>query len=204
MTTPETCHKVVVVGCASVGKSALVQRLTQNTFHQESISTCASDFYTYSMQLDSGNVRLQIWDTAGQERFRSISKQYFRNSVGAILVFDLTSLESFEALTDWLTDLQDNCVPNAYILLVANKSDLGNRRQVGWQEIKDFADRNKLESVETSALSGNGVKEAFARLAFEISNRVRRGTILMVSPTKPLPVASGTDERKSGKKSQCC
>jgi small GTP-binding protein len=189
---------------AAVGKSSIVQRLIQNTFNEDNTATCGADFYTYTLPLDNEQVKLQIWDTAGQERFRSISKQYFRNSVGAVLVFDLTNYESFEALTGWLNDLQTNCLPNAYVLLVGNKSDLVRDRQIGAQEIKEFADRHQLESIETSALNGNNVKDAFARLAFKVSTQVKNGTIAVATPTKSFPQPLPVDLQDGKPKSKCC
>jgi small GTP-binding protein len=197
MKSVEACYKIVIVGMAAVGKSSLVQRLIQNTFNEDNTPTCGADFYTYTLPLEGEQVKLQIWDTAGQERFRSISKQYFRNSVGAILVFDLANYQSFEVLAEWLNDLQTNCLPNAYVLLIGNKSDLIGDRQIGAHEIKEFADRHKLESTETSALSGKNVREAFARLAFEVATRVKNGTIGVQPPTVlPEPVAMKVDQKK--------
>jgi small GTP-binding protein len=80
------------------------------------------------MARERETVRLQIWDTDGQERFRAISKQYFQNAVGAVLVFDIANFASFEAITDWINDLQANCLPNADILLFGNKADLNMER----------------------------------------------------------------------------
>jgi small GTP-binding protein len=127
-------------------------------------------------------IRLQIWDTAGQERFRSISKSYFRNAVGAVLVYDITSMASFDDLADWLSELQGLAMPNAYIILVGNKADLEHAREVGSHFVKDFADKHRLAPVETSALSGAGVREAFARLGFEVYQRVRNNDINVAAP----------------------
>jgi small GTP-binding protein len=93
-------YKVVVVGASTVGKSSIVQRLIQGTFTEDGTTTCGAEFYTYSCPVNSENVKLQIWDTAGQERFRSISKSYYRNAVGAVLVYDIANLASFDQLGD--------------------------------------------------------------------------------------------------------
>jgi small GTP-binding protein len=197
-------YKVVVVGTTCVGKSSLVQRLVQGTFNEDNTATCGADFYTYSIPLDNETIRLQIWDTAGQERFRAISKQYFRNAVGAILVFDISNLHSFEALTGWLNDLQANCLPNAYVLLVGNKADLNASRQVGHQEIKEFADRHQLETVETSALNGKGVREAFTRLALEVSARTKAGQIAAGASKGIQELTPFEPPEEKPKKEGCC
>jgi small GTP-binding protein len=175
-------YKIVIVGASTVGKSSIVQRLVQGTFTEDNVTTCGADFYTYSCPIGNENVKLQIWDTAGQERFRSISKAYFRNAVGGILVYDITSMTSFDQLGEWLHDLQCLSAPNSYILVIGNKSDLEADRQVGAELMKDFAQRNHLEAIETSALSGNNIKEAFARLAVEISNGVSSRVISVARP----------------------
>jgi small GTP-binding protein len=195
--------KVVVVGASAVGKSSMVQRLVQGTFTEDGTTTCGADFYTYACPVDNNSIRLQIWDTAGQERFRSISKSYFRNAVGAILVYDITSMASFDQLTDWLNDLQSLCLPNAYILLVGNKSDLESQREVGAHRIKEFSERHKLEPIETSALNGRGVKEAFTRLAFEVYNRVKSSQITPSTPVKAFPQQGGLTQA-DGDASGCC
>ena len=199
---PGTSLKVVVVGASAVGKSSIVQRLVQGTFTEDGSTTCGADFYTYQCPVGDSSVKLQIWDTAGQERFRSISKSYFRNAVGAILVYDITSLSSFDELVDWLDDLQSLCLPNAYILIVGNKADLEKERQVGAQQVREFTERYKLESMETSALSGSNVKEAFTRLAMAVVSRVNNNEITPNSPTKQLPQLSQAEEAKE--KKQCC
>lgn len=196
--------KIVVVGASAVGKSSIVQRLVQGTFSEDGSTTCGADFYTYQCPVDSDYVKLQIWDTAGQERFRSISKSYFRNAVGAILVYDITNMSSFDQLTEWLNDLQSLCLPNAYILLVGNKADLESQRQVGAQQIKEFADRHKLETIETSALNGKNVKEAFTRLAFEVSARVKSNQITPNTPAKPFPQAGPFQAQGQDARKGCC
>jgi small GTP-binding protein len=179
--------KIVIVGPSGVGKSSLLQRLIQGTFITGSSATCGADSDTYLCPIDNDTVKLQIWDTAGQEQFRSISKSYFRNAVGAILVYDITSISSFDQLGIWLQDLQALATPNAYILLVGNKVDMEAERQVSGDTTKRFADQHGLESIETSALSGKNVNEAFARLSLEVSTRVANGTIVITSPSQSLP-----------------
>ena len=201
---PIPSYKIVMVGSSTVGKSSIVQRLVQGEFSDDGTTTCGADFYTFTCPVHSENVKLLIWDTAGQERFRSISKSYFRNAVGAILVYDITNLESFDDLTAWLSDFQNLASPNAYILLVGNKIDLENSRQVGAQQVKDFADRHHLETLETSALSGKNIQEAFTRLAFEVTARVNSGqiTISQMQNRATQPTLFVTEPSKRNK--SCC
>jgi small GTP-binding protein len=110
-------------------------------------------------------VRLNIWDTAGQERFRAILKAYFRNAVGAILVFSLTDRASFDALGAGLADVHSLCAPNVAVLLVGNKCDLAADRVIGDAEACAFGGRHGLDYVETSACDSTNVTETFVRLA---------------------------------------
>jgi small GTP-binding protein len=137
----KTSFKVVIVGSTAVGKSSMVERLIAGTFPDEVQSTVGVEFRSFVCQLNEHAIRLQIWDTAGQERFRSVSTAYFRDAVGAVLVYDITKEETFEDLGNWLTDLQQLCHQNAFILLVGNKSDCEEERRVGLQQVQDFANQ---------------------------------------------------------------
>jgi small GTP-binding protein len=101
----KTSFKVVLVGSSSVGKSSMVERLTEGIFPDDIQSTVGVEFKAFAVPVDDRTVRLQIWDTAGQERFKSVSKAYFRNAVGAVLMFDITQESTFEDLSTWLADL---------------------------------------------------------------------------------------------------
>jgi small GTP-binding protein len=197
-------YKVVVVGDSSVGKSSIVQRLIEGTFTEDGTSTCGADFFTHCVPVNNEQVKLQIWDTAGQERFRSISKSYFRNAVGAVLVYDITKMQSFDRVGTWLNDLQSLAAPNAYILLVGNKADLEQHREVGIDLVKEWAERHHLESIETSALSGKNIKESFARMALEVSTRVTKGEISVSPIAARTPQPAAFDQYPPTNKKPCC
>jgi small GTP-binding protein len=190
--SPSPTYKIVLLGDSGVGKSSIVQRLIEGTFSSESFLTCGGDFYSHQLPVNNEVVNLQIWDTAGQERFRSISKSYFRAAVGAILVYSITSLTSFDELAGWLLDLQNQAAPNAYILLVGNKADLERQREVSVDLVRDFSKVHRLDAIETSALSGMNVIEAFARLSLEVSARIKAG-IITVSPSAHAPEQTGKE-----------
>ncbi|KAH0790815.1 Ras-related protein Rab-4B [Histomonas meleagridis] len=199
--TSRGSYKIVIVGSSGVGKSSIVQRFVTGEFVEDG-STCGADFYTYSIPIENENIKLQIWDTAGQERFRAISKSYFRNSVGAILVYDITNIRSFDQLTSWLSDLQSLCSPNAYILVVGNKVDLEESRQVSAQQVQNFAEMHNLATMETSAKNGSNIELAFTRLAFEIHKRLSNGQISINSKvSQPLQVTLEPEDKKEKK---CC
>lgn len=193
--------KVVVVGSSGVGKTAVVRQLIDGKFSEEGQPTIGVEFKTYSLTADGDNIKLQIWDTAGQERFRSVSKAYFRNAVGAVLVYDLTNRSSFEELNTWLNDLNSLAAPNACIVLIGNKADLTDERQIEEAEADAFAQRYGLTRLETSAKDGTGVKEAFARLGEGIIRKEKEGKLV---PPKPAPSKEVTEEKKQNNGKGCC
>ena len=175
--------KIVVVGASGVGKTAIVNQLVNKNFKEEGQPTIGVEFKSFSLEAGDEHVRLQIWDTAGQERFRSVSKAYFRNAVGAVLVFDITEKQSFDELNMWINDLNTLCAPNAYIILVGNKTDRAEERAVSESEAQETAKRYNLEYLETSAKSGENVQEAFVRLGQGI---VRQFKEKKITPPKPV------------------
>lgn len=197
-------YKVVVVGSSGVGKTAIVQHLINGSFKEEGQPTIGVEFKSYSLQTDGESIKLQIWDTAGQERFRSVSKAYFRNALGAILVFDLTNRQSFDDLNVWFNDLRQLCAPNAYIILIGNKVDLEDDRQIVESEANAFAQRYDLVYLETSAKKGNNIAEAFVRLGKEIYRKVKSGEIKDVKPqSKKVENTTETQSEPSNQKG-CC
>ena len=200
-------YKIVVVGPSGVGKTALVQRLVEGSFQAETQSTVGVEFKSFIIHLDGQNIKLQIWDTAGQERFKSVSKAYFRNAIGAILVYDISNIVTFDDLSTWLTDLQQLCIPNAFILLVGNKLDLESSRQVGVQQAQDYAEQNHLEYLEASALNGVNVKETFTRLTYGIINKVKNGQIQvnpLASKSSPFKVEPEIKQEEQNTDKSCC
>ncbi|RAL59123.1 hypothetical protein DID88_006769 [Monilinia fructigena] len=126
------------------------------------------------------HMKLSLWDTAGQETYKSVTRSYFRGASGALLVFDISRRPTFEHVTDWLNDLRQIAEPDIVVILVGNKSDLAvgeeNKREVTVEEAEDWAKRNGvLEYVETSAKSGEGVENAFARVAERIYLNIEAG-----------------------------
>ena len=197
-------YKVIVVGESSTGKTTIIQRLVQGTFREEAQSTVGVEFKSFVCTVDGKQRKLQIWDTAGQERFRSVAKSYFRNAVGAALVFSLTDKKSFEALDGWLNDLQSLCVHNAVILLIGNKLDLAEGRVVSGEDANVFAERHGLEYFETSALDATNVDEAFVRLAKSVYEKVEKGELQsgFQAAAPPVVLNEAPHQQQSG--GSCC
>lgn len=178
--------KVVLIGDSGVGKSNLLSRFTRNEFNLESKSTIGVEFATRSIQVEGKTVKAQIWDTAGQERYRAITSAYYRGAVGALLVYDITKHLTYESVERWLKELYDHADPHIVVMLVGNKTDLESERSVPSEEAQDFAEKNGLLYLETSALESTNVEAAFNNVLAEIhkkvgSKEVVRGAISAVS-----------------------
>jgi small GTP-binding protein len=178
-------YKFIIIGSSGVGKTCLLKRLIDGTFTEDSASTIGVEFDSLILNIDNRKVKLQIWDTAGQERFRSISKTYYRNAVGCILVFDLTDRKSFDSLTSWLNDVHALCDSNAVVQLIGNKSDLSARRVVTMVEAEAFARQHQMGYMEASAKAGDNVRDAFVHVASTIMNKGLK-TIHQPANNRPL------------------
>jgi small GTP-binding protein len=186
-----TGYKVVLVGASGVGKTSILQRLIDNTFQADAPSTVGVEFKPYTLPIEGRDpVRLNIWDTAGQERFRSVSKAYFRNAVGAVLVFAIDDKDSFAQLDQWITDLHQLACPNAVILLVGNKIDRSAERQISEEQANDFAQRHSMEYTESSAQLDQGIRDVFVRLTTKVLEKVKVGDIQEMVPVPTAPPVS--------------
>jgi len=167
-------YKVVLIGDSGVGKSNLLSRFTRNEFNLETKSTIGVEFATRSIQTEGKTVKAQIWDTAGQERYRAITSAYYRGAVGALLVYDISKHATYKNVERWLAELRENADRNIVIMLVGNKSDLRHLREVPTEEAKDFAEKNKLSFIETSALDSSNVELVFQNILTEIYHIMSR------------------------------
>ena len=168
--------KFIIVGESSVGKSCLLLQFLDNRFKDAHDLTIGVDFGSKTVACKDGtNVKVQIWDTAGQESFRSITRSYYRGSICALLVYDITRRSTFDNLAKWLNDMRENAYSKMLILLIANKSDLNAERQVSTEEGQQFAERNNLYYFEASAKTGNNVESVFGDSANCIVDNIKQG-----------------------------
>ncbi|CAC5388988.1 ras-related protein Rab-35-like [Mytilus californianus] len=152
--------KLLIIGDSGVGKSSLLLRFSDNTFAGTYITTIGVDFKIRTVDVGGEKVKLQIWDTAGQERFRTITSTYYRGTHGVIVVYDVTSGESFANVKRWLHEIDQNCdVVNR--ILVGNKDDDPDRKVVLTQDAQRFAEQMGIQLYETSAKENKNVEEMF-------------------------------------------
>lgn len=158
--------KLVLLGESAVGKSSLVNRFAKDRFDEFRQSTIGAAFLTQSVRLEPDTViKFEIWDTAGQERYKSLAPMYYRNANCAVVVFDLTSSTSLGRAKSWVKELQLQASDNIVIALAANKADLTSERQVDREEAAEYAREAGLLYFETSAKTGENVKEMFKAIA---------------------------------------
>ena len=149
------------------GKSCLLLRFADDAFTESYISTIGVDFRFRTVKVDGKTVKLQIWDTAGQERFRTITSAYYRGADGIIMVYDVTSSESFDHVSDWLTEVNRYANEGTCKLLVGNKCDMEDK-VVTTEAAKEYADGLGIPFLETSAKNATNVEEAFLTMAGEL------------------------------------
>ncbi|KAF5187738.1 Ras-related protein raba5c [Thalictrum thalictroides] len=170
----EYLFKVVIIGDSAVGKSNLLSRYARNEFNLNSKATIGVEFQTQSMAIDGKEVKAQIWDTAGQERFRAVTSAYYRGAVGALIVYDITRRTTFDSVARWLDELNTHSDTTIARMLIGNKLDLANIRDVSVEEGKALAEAEGMFFMETSALDSTNVKTAFELVIREIYNNVSR------------------------------
>ena len=164
------------------------------------------EFGARLINIDQYQIKLQIWDTAGQESFRSITRSYYRDAAGALLVYDITRRESFNHLSRWLEEARQNGNPNMTIMLIGNKSDLEHRRAVTTKEGELFAQENGLVFLETSAKSAANVEQAFIKTAEKIYEKIKDGRYDPNREGNGVKLGVMASAAKSGPKKQggCC
>lgn len=215
--------RIISVGDSTVGKSSLITQFVDGIYKDDNDHTVGVMFYAKVVDIGEAQpkpVKLQVWDTAGQERYRSITKSYYRNVAGCMLIFDMTNQRSFDAMTSWLDEARMCADPyEPVFVLVATKMDLDAQRQVPREVAESFARCNGTEYIETSAKFNQNVDEAFKLLAKGIYTKMKedklgiredwegikrgpsigRGTIRVTSPQDDSFVRS---ERRISRK--CC
>ncbi|KAL3684063.1 hypothetical protein R1sor_002085 [Riccia sorocarpa] len=169
--------KVVLIGDSAVGKSNLLSRYARNEFHLNSKATIGVEFQTQSMEIDNKEIKAQIWDTAGQERFRAVTSAYYRGAMGALVVYDISRRSTFENVSKWLEELRMHSDASVVTMLVGNKCDLHNARDISTEDGNALAEKENLFFIETSALDATNVNKAFQTVVREIYRIVSKKVI---------------------------
>ena len=164
--------KLVLLGEMAVGKSSLVLRFVKEQFDQCQLPTVGGAFLTRTVCLDYTTVKYEIWDTAGQERYHAIAPMYYRGAQAAIVVYDITDANSLARAKAWVRELQCHAPSDILIALAGNKSDLEIKREVQYEEADEYAKKNDLIFMETSAKNSHNVNEIFLEITRRLCPKV--------------------------------
>ena len=169
--------KIVLLGDVSVGKTSIASRYCKNSFNEHHINTIGGAYQQQKVVLQNGSmVKLHIWDTSGQERFRAMTNLYYRDAQVAILTYDITSESSFASIDFWIEELKFKVEnENMILCLVGNKSDVSqDERKVSTAKAKNFAQENNMIFYETSAKTGDGIKDLFVTIANKVYEQMKK------------------------------
>jgi small GTP-binding protein len=187
-------YKVVMLGDSGVGKTALVNRISEGVFTDSHVPTVGSQFIALPLEINKRKMTLELWDTAGQEVYRSLVGFYTREAKGAFLVFDVTSETTFEGLPEWIKFVNEQA-PGVKVIIFANKCDLEGSRVVSSDRIQSFAASQKVELVEGSAKLGQCTTDAFEKM----------GEMMLSTESNVAAAVTIKDEGGTkGKKKGCC
>ena len=169
MNYEEKCQ-LMIIGDSTVGKTSILSRFSNGTFNSNYLATVGLDFFNKDEIINNKNVRIKIWDTAGQERYKALTKGFFRNAQGILLVYDVTNSETFENLKYWIQSItthlgdEKEYVP---LVIIGNKIDL-NGREINKEDAEKFCSQEGYKYFETSAKTGEGVDDCIRYLVEEV------------------------------------
>ena len=168
---PSITFKILTIGESGVGKTCILRRFVENKFLKNHLATIGIDFKTKTLNINNQEIKLKIWDTAGQERFRNITTQYYKGADGIVLIYDVTDDASYEKIRDWMEQILSNTKrEDIGLVLLGNKCDM-EPRAVTEEQGNKMAEELKVSYFETSALTGQGINEAFNELTRDIMKR---------------------------------
>ena len=205
---PDYLFKVVVVGESGVGKTNLVKRYVHSTFDESFNPTIAVECESISISSEGKTSEINFWDTAGQDKLRTITRTYYKEAHGAVIVYDIADKESFLRIPYWVKEIKEYCFQNVQIILLGNKKDKLNERKVNSEEAAEFAKKNGFFFMEVSAKTNeeNCVFKAMGELNKEMmaavtpeSEKLMKSKLAMKRNTK-LMIESSKDPKKGG----CC
>ena len=203
--------KIILIGDSGVGKTNILSRYVNNTFSESTKSTVGVELGCKIEEINNTKIKIQIWDTAGQERYKSITKTYYKGAKGALIVYDISRKESFNNVDKWIGDLKEFGEEDVCVILVGNKCDLEDMRQVSTDEVSKKAEQYSVGFCETSALSAKNVDTAFQMLIKKVSEKIpnmddkygNKSSVVNTGVSLDTKIIS-EDQRPMNNKKKCC
>ncbi|KAL0477274.1 Ras-related protein Rab [Acrasis kona] len=200
--------KLLLIGDSAVGKSSILIQFTDDAFDEDIGTTIGVDFKVKYLNVFQKRVKLTIWDTAGQERFRTLTSSYYRGAQGVIMVYDVTNKESFLNLNNWIKEVDSYATYEDHIkLLVGNKIDLADQRQVTKQMGEKFARDHNMVFIECSAKTRVGVEQTFeeiARKILETDSLLDNSAPVRLGDSENAVSLQGEEEEEKESSGLCC
>ena len=200
---PQIVLKLLLLGDSSVGKTSILLKYISNKFDESSISTVGVDYMDKIIEYNKFKIKLQIWDTSGEEKFRTITKNFYRNADGLLVVFDLTKKESYDHIRSWINEAKENN-DKLKTILIGNKLDLKDERIVAIDVAKQFAEKNNLKYIETSAKDGTNINESFQAIIDLLFDGKSSEEILHEFTKQDSSLSVVDDSMEVKKKKACC
>ena len=198
--------KVILIGDSGVGKTNIMSKFLKNQFLENSKATVGVEFGSKLFIHENHKIKAQIWDTAGQEKYKAITGAYYKGSKGALVIYDITRKDTFSNIDKWVNDLKTTGDPKITIIIIGNKNDLADRRQVTKEEGEERAKSFGCAFLETSAFSGDNIDKAFDIMVKEIYEKFSSDTggDEQLSPGEKVEDIKLDKEKASDKKKKKC
>ena len=201
----EMMFKVVLVGDSFVGKTNIMSKYIKNEFHEDSKATVGVEFGSKQFTVEGHSIKAQIWDTAGQERYKAITSAYYKGAKGAFIVYDITRKQSFDSVEKWVNDVTAVADKKITIILIGNKCDLEDQRQITKEQGEEKANKLEIAFLETSALSGENLDKAFDKMMNEVYKKCHEE---MLADDVDIIDGKGKDinldKKDANEKKKCC
>ena len=199
----DVLFKIILVGDTSVGKTNIINKYIKNEFQEDFYATIGVEFSHKQFIVDNHKIKAQIWDTAGQERYKAITRAYYKGAKGAFIVYDITRKDTFDDIDKWRNELVNSCNKEVTIMLIGNKCDLEDSREISKEQGEEKAKSFGFSFLETSAYSGENLEKGFEMLIKEIYQKYK----IEQKAKDDMDLSGGAEELKIGKepmKKKCC
>ena len=202
----EMIFKIIIIGDLASGKTNILSKYLTNTFEPNSTPTIGVEMKVKDFKIKEDLVKAQFWDTAGQEKYDSLTTSYYKGAKGALIVYDITQKSSFDKIESLLKKLRDNSNKNVSVILVGNKCDLEDNREVLKEDGEELAQKLKIKFMEVSAKTGENLDKLFQNLIDEVYEKYNKefksfASIEFMDDNKNINLNTNNNP---GKKKKCC